>query len=766
MIKRLLFYFLLFSFGVLQAQQRVADSLEALIPSSSDLKKIELLNEISKAYWRISLDKSKDYAQQALILAERIRSRKGIADSYNQLGNVEYYSFNYEKALEYFDITLRIRSEIEDYEGLINVHYNIAIVNNVLGNITLALEAHLKALETATQIDDKMEIARFSVHVGSTYATLHKPALAIDYINQAKDIYESLQYDTGIAEVNMQLGRVNYELMNFNSALEYYFLSYKTYEENSNTSGMAYAYRNIGTVYWMLNKMDLALEYFLRSLDLYKTIPGDIMGNAGTLNNIGATYHLKGDLDKALEYYDQVLEIYIEIKNESDIADIFHNIGMVHMQLDDYEKALEKYNKSVEINVKRNNKSALANNYNNIGELYLLKKDYKTAVEFLDKSVKLAKDIKAKEILMENYLFQSRIYSEQKNFQKALELHQLHTVYKDSIFSTENQNKVIELQVRFEAESRLKEIDILKKDNQLQEISLSRKRNERYFFILAAFLTLILALIVHSRYRFKQRSGHLLYDKNKDLETINDKLRVSENNLLTINATKDKFFSIIAHDLKNPFNALLSFSEMLRENLKAFKQDEIRAYVDIIQKATNNLYRLLDNLLQWSSTQTGKLEFHPENFDLNQITNNIIQIMSIHADKKGIKLINLLPDNIQAYGDKNLVSTVIRNLISNAVKFTHENGEIKIEGIVREKDVEITVTDNGIGINQVDLDKLFRLDYNVTTIGTSEEKGTGLGLILCKEFVEKNGGTIRVESELEKGSSFKFTIPKTKNTRK
>jgi signal transduction histidine kinase len=766
MIKRLLFYFFLVSFGVLQAQQRVADSLEALIPLSSDLRKIELLNEISKAYWRVSLEKSKNYAQQALVLAEKIRSRKGIADSYNRLGNVEYYSFNYDKSLEYFDITLRIRSEIEDYEGLINSHNNIAVVNSVLGNITLALESYLSALEIATQIDDKMETARFLVYVGSTYATLHKPALAIEYINRAKDIYESLQYDTGIAEVNMQLGRVNYELMNFNAALEYYLLSYKTYEENSNTSGMASVYRNIGTVYWMLDKMDIALDYFLRSHELYKTIPGDIMGNAGTLNNIGATYHLKGNLAKALEYYNQVLRIYIEVKNESDIADVYHNIGMVYMQMDNYDQAIDNYNKSVEINIKRNNLSALANNYNNVGELYLLKKEYDTALEFLQKSVKLAEEIKAKEILMENYLFQSRIFSELNNFQKALEFHHLHTAYKDSIFNTENQNKVLELQVRFEAESRLKEIDILKKDNQLQEISLSRKRNERYFFILTAFLTLVLALIVHSRFRFKQRSGLLLIEKNKELENINDKLRVSESNLLTINATKDKFFSIIAHDLKNPFNALLSFSEMLRENLKAFKQDEIRAYVDIIQKATNNLYRLLDNLLQWSSTQTGKLEFHPENFDLNQITDNIIQIMSIHADKKGIKLANLLPKNIQAYGDKNLISTVIRNLISNAVKFTHENGEIKIEGTVREKDIEIAVTDNGIGINQVDLDKLFRLDYNVSTIGTSEEKGTGLGLILCKEFVEKNGGTIRAESEPGKGSSFMFTIPKTKNTRK
>jgi signal transduction histidine kinase len=184
--------------------------------------------------------------------------------------------------------------------------------------------------------------------------------------------------------------------------------------------------------------------------------------------------------------------------------------------------------------------------------------------------------------------------------------------------------------------------------------------------------------------------------------------------------------------------------------------------VEIIHKATNNLFRLLENLLQWSSTQTGEIEYRPEQFDLNSLTMNIIQIMGIHAEKKGISIINSLPENTKAYGDKNLISTVIRNLLSNAVKFTRENGQIRIEGIVKKDEIEIAVIDNGIGINKVDIDKLFRLDCNVTTIGTSEERGSGLGLILCKEFVEKNGGRIWVESEIDIGSSFKFTIPKEK----
>lgn len=762
MRRRLLFLVFFMVLTSLSAQQNLIDSLEAHLPHSSDLKKIDILNDISKAYWAISLEKSKEYAKQALDLAEKIRSRKGMADAYNRLGNVEHYIINSENALDYYRRSLDIRLDIEDYKGIISSYNNLAVVYNVLGNNDKTLEYYLKALEISKQITDQLEIAKYLLSVGRTYTEMHNSPKALEYINFAKENYEKLNHLPGIAGVNKEMGNIYYDLMDFNCALEYYINSFLIYEKISDTRGMASNNNNIGSVYWKLGKNDLALEYHLKALNLYQKIPEDKLGNASTLNNIGITYHNKGDLSKALEYYNQVLEIYLEIKSESGLAVVYHNIGMLYTQMKEYDKALKSYFKSVDINKKRKSDFSLANNYNNIGELYLLKKEYSTAIETLKKSISLASKINAREVLMENYLFQSRTYSEMNNFPKALALHKLYTLYKDSIFNLDNQNKIIELQVRFEAEAKSKEIDLLLKDNQLQENKLERQRNERYFFLVLTLLIIILVFFVHNRYRLKLKLNSSLIEKNKQLEEINTRLNLSEQNLLKINATKDKFFSIIAHDLKNPFNALLSFSSMLHENLKAFKKAEIRAYVEIIHKATNNLFRLLENLLQWSFSQTGKIEYRPEIIDLNNLVNNILQIMSIQADKKGINIVNLLPDSFNAYGDNNLISTVIRNLISNAVKFTRENGEIRIEGIIKTNEIEIAIVDNGIGINHIDISKLFRLDCNVTTIGTSEEKGTGLGLILCKEFVEKNGGRIWVESEIEKGSTFKFTIPKNK----
>lgn len=766
MRKNLLSLVFFFAITVVSAQQHIADSLEASLPHVPDLKKIEILNDISRAYWSVSLEKSREYANEALKLAEKIKSRKGMADAYNRLANVEYFQIEYKKALELYLLSLEIRLEIEDYPGMIASYNNLAIIQNVLGNVHKSLEYYHRALDIARHISDPVEIGRYCISVGNTYALLHKPADAKKYISEAKEVYEKLNHAPGIASANRELGNISFELMDFNKALEYNITAFSIYESLSDTRGMADINNSIGSVYWKLEKNEMALEYYLKAYDLYQKIPSDKLGNASTLNNIGNIYHNLGDLNKALEYYMQVLALYEEIKSESGLAVVYHNIGMIQMQLNEYEKALESYFKSVEINKKRDNTSSLANNYNNLGELYILKEEFNTALDYLKKSAILAEKIKAIDVLMENYLFQSRIYFHREELPSALDYHKRYTSLKDSIFGIENQNRVLELQVRFEAESKLKVIDVLKKTNQLQEIRLGRQRNERYFYLAASLLILILVFFVYNRYRFKKNLGALLVDKNKQLEVMNEKLRISEKELLTINATKDKFFSIIAHDLKNPFNALLSFSEMLHNNLSVFTKDEIKAYVEIIHKATNNLFRLLENLLQWSSTQTGEIEYRPEQFDLNSLTMNIIQIMGIHAEKKGISIINSLPENASAYGDKNLISTVIRNLISNAVKFTRENGQIRIEGIVKKDEIEIAVIDNGIGINKVDIDKLFRLDCNVTTIGTSEERGSGLGLILCKEFVEKNGGRIWVESEIDIGSSFKFTIPKNKKTGK
>jgi len=250
-----------------------------------------------------------------------------------------------------------------------------------------------------------------------------------------------------------------------------------------------------------------------------------------------------------------------------------------------------------------------------------------------------------------------------------------------------------------------------------------------------------------------------LTQKNNEILSQKQSIEVQRKELESLNSTKDKFFAIIAHDLKNPFSTVLGLSELLAKEFESFEPDKLKVFIEQIYKYSNNTFNLLENLLQWSMLQTGRMPLRPKLIDLKGLVDENIELLRGNALQKGIRIETEIENDLFVYVDVSMITTVLRNLLSNAIKFTSQYGIIKIKVEKDDKMVKVSVIDNGVGISNQDLEKLFKIDSNPTTIGTSQEKGTGLGLILCKDFVERNGGKIWVESELEKGSSFIFTIP-------
>ena len=237
-------------------------------------------------------------------------------------------------------------------------------------------------------------------------------------------------------------------------------------------------------------------------------------------------------------------------------------------------------------------------------------------------------------------------------------------------------------------------------------------------------------------------------------------LKENEAHLRELVATKDKFFSIIAHDLKSPFNSILGLSNLLVEQIQEKNFDGIEEYARIIQKSSTTVFNLLMNLLEWARSQTGRMEFSREYIELGALINEVIELSNESAHQKSIKIIKELPRNLLVFADKAMINTILRNLISNAIKFTHPGGQIIVSAEKKLDELKISISDNGIGIKKEAIGKLFRIDENNIRMGTQNEIGTGLGLILCKEFIEKHRGKIWVESEIGKGSKFSFTIPK------
>jgi len=251
--------------------------------------------------------------------------------------------------------------------------------------------------------------------------------------------------------------------------------------------------------------------------------------------------------------------------------------------------------------------------------------------------------------------------------------------------------------------------------------------------------------------------------QNTELKELNTNLekKVEQRTLelKELNATKDKFFSIIAHDLKNPFNTLLGFSELLITNINEYNKGRIEEFINIIFQTSKNAYMLLENLLEWSRSQTGRLDMAPANIEIAELIDDNIDLNYNNTSNKKLELINKVDKDATAFADSNMIHTVIRNLLSNAIKYTEPGGKIEITSKISNNFIEVTVSDTGIGIKEENIKKLFRIDENFSTKGTGDETGTGLGLILCKEFVRKNGGEIWVNSTFGKGSDFTFKLP-------
>ena len=256
-----------------------------------------------------------------------------------------------------------------------------------------------------------------------------------------------------------------------------------------------------------------------------------------------------------------------------------------------------------------------------------------------------------------------------------------------------------------------------------------------------------------------QGKNEMLLNQAKELNESNILLEKRRQHIEELNASKDKFFSIIAHDLKNPFQTIIGFSEMQKEEIKSGNFAGIEEYAGLINTSAIQTFRLLENLLEWANSQRGKILYNPVPINLNELFNEEFIVLNDMAIEKNILLKSFFQDNLIIIADKNMIKTILRNLISNSIKFTHINGKVEVKAMVENSQVEISVSDNGIGMTKETVAKLFRIDINFSTSGTANEKGTGLGLLLCKEFVEKHGGKIWVESESGKGSTFKFFIP-------
>ena len=754
-ISAVLTFLTLYSFS--QDNRQTIDSLFNKLEKADDKDKIEILNNISKSYWNYSLDSSLYFANEALNLAHIVQDKKGISDAYNKIGNVYSFQNESELALEFFHKCLEIRLEINNSRGITDIYHDIAYEYISEKDYQQAIENFDKALEESIKRNDKENITLFYRRIAQTYTSMSKYKKAIEKFLKAIDIAREIKDELALADNYNGMGNVYYEISSYDEALRYYLDALEIYQKKDNLEGISTIYNNLGIVYHTKDN-DKALEYYQKTLEM-DIESGYKEGQAIAYNNIGTVYDDKGDKEKALEYYNKSLELNKKLESKDGIAMALNNIGLVYLDLGEYDKAYTNLKKSTELAIKINDTYSLANNYNNLAKLFLHQKQYNKSQNNLNLAIKLSKQINVKEWLVESYDLYSQLYSELNDYKKALEYYKLYSETKDSIFSTNSSNRITEMKIKYETDNLETENTLLKKDNKIHLLELNRQKNIKNYSIAFSILILALAILSFSQFRLKKRTNGLLKSKNDQLKDANKKLTVSEYNLKELNATKDKFFSIIAHDLKNPFQSLLGFSEILYNQMDKLSKNEISEYTKLIYESSQNLFNLLGNLLQWSQSQLGSIKLSPKPINVYDSIDDVLSIFGVAAQKKNIKVESSIAKDVTVFADKHVVSTVFRNLISNAIKFTNQGGEIKISSVISNNKITVSVEDNGKGISEGNLEKLFRIDQGYSTKGTEDEAGTGLGLILCKDLISQSNGELFVESTLGKGSNFKFTLP-------
>jgi len=571
---------------------------------------------------------------------------------------------------------------------------------------------------------------------------------ALDFGFKAKTLAIKNQDEKSAAIADNYIAWIYEQLGFLDRSLNYALQALKLFKKIEDKKNTAEAYKNIGNIFKQLKNNTQAMEHYIKSLQIFEKIE-DKKNTARVLNNIGNIYIDSNQEYLALDYYQRCLAIVEKLDWKIGELVARANIASVYSGTGESNRSL-KYNlETLEIAEKIGQKRLLAVLLSNIAVDYRILGQYKKALHYIYQALDIAKKIKNKDIIRNFYEELFYIYEAMKNYEKAFFYFKLYKKTNDEIFSEESQKNISQLWLKFKTENKEKEIVQLTQDNRIKQLKLERQKLMRNFLVLVSFLIFVLAVVTFNRYRTKRRAEQ--------------QLKKSEKQLRVMNTAKDKLFSIIAHDLESPLSGLILSTGYLEKKYHTLDQIEIKDFHHRIYENASQMAKLLDNLLHWAASQLGNIKVAPEVIDLYDLTNDSLQLMENIARDKKIRLVSHIQKNTLAWGDKQMVEIIMRNLVSNAIKYSNSNNEVQITSTSCRNFLEVTVADNGPGIPEEKQKTLFDPYINNSTAGTAGEKGIGLGLVLCKEFVEKNNGTIRVESnnscESETGTLMIFTLP-------
>jgi signal transduction histidine kinase len=609
-----------------------------------------------------------------------------------------------------------------------------------------------KALKPLSRKKNPNRVAMINNNMGIIFNYKGMPDSALKYISIAYHIYDSLGNKKAFAKAALDLGGVYTVISSYDQAIDNLLDGMATFEEIKDTVYLIHGYNALGNFYLNISDVKEAIKYYNKSLELSKLFPKTDISSE-LYCNIGLCYYqgLK-EYDSAEFYFNKVLSKPGIEQNNILYPTVLVNMGALYNNRGAYDKAMDFFQKVINIPKNQSDPYSRMAAYINLGNTYLELNKLDTSLKYLNKGLQQAIDLDNIEFQKDAYLYFAKADSIRGDYKGALAYYKKYMALEEKFHNKELEEKISAIQAKYQLQKTKNENDWLKEQNELKLGLISKHKKLNIVTSLALILTVIVLLFTIFMYHRTQKL-------NQRLKAKNDQINQQKEELVVLNNQLNKLISIIAHDLRAPFNALVGLLSELDTNSEHYSEEEKNAIIKGLLQNTRTTYNMLENLMEWSVSKTGVLKLHWEKLNLYDLMEEVIQLNKLQLDSKQLVINNQLSPSCIISGDRKMVFTILTNLINNAIKYSFSKGVITIRCERINDRFRIHISDEGIGIPHKHLDDIFSIDSEYQRRGTENEHGTGLGLKVIAEFIKRMNGKIYVVSEEKLGSTFTFELP-------
>jgi len=693
-----------------------------------------------------------------------------------ELGDL-FRETNYDSAYVYYSEGLSYAKSVSYKLGVGHALYSLSRIASYKGTYSAAIDTLNSALRFYTEVGHIRGVANVYNSLGVNFFNLAQYDTARYFYYQALSANTDFNDSVGIATNHANLGVIAYVQGNYDDALMHYIKALEIREKIGSNHSKASIYMKVALIYDLLEEREKSYEYLIAAISLYSK-EGLELERAKAMINLSNTLYKMDSAKTAKNVLLEANRTIRKIGNKRILSTACINMGHAFMREDNLDSALMYFYEALDLVNELKQKRELSNLYINIGDVFYRSADYDGAIEYFLGSLEIMKAIGTFDSKAFALEMLSSSYEKKNDFKNAYSTCRQYAQFKDSILNIEKDANLARIEAVFKKRQQEQRIALLENQQRLNEFKLQKAQSARNFVIIISLLGIVLTVVLFQRYRQKVKMNKILHEKNKEVQLKNKEIQTQASNmeefnrllveknrfiekqkieLELVNETKDRFFSIIGHDLRSPIAAVFSTIGLMR--IKDYSGEKQRKLLGAVESNLQTTLDLLENLMFWAKSQDKNLRPNFQLVNLNELITKSIEAVDSMTRAKQIRVSFTSGQNYMANVDINMMATVLRNLLSNAVKFSFVQGHIQVNIVQQSETIKVQVEDEGVGMNREVLKRIMAKNSYFTSEGTKNERGSGLGLNLCKNFIELHGGVFMVESQEGKGSVFSFTLP-------